>query len=99
MNILGYDYTVVEDGDSDMIGAYGRYHGKNQVLQIASGLTEQQRVSTVLHEILEAINFHLQLKLEHNVIMSLETAVFQALTANGIDLSLLTKEIDGAGSS
>ena len=93
MIILGYDYQVVEDGNSDMIGASGRCHVDKQVLQIASGLSEQQRQSTVLHEIIEAINYHLELEMEHNVRMGLEAALFQVLTANGVDLSPLTKDV------
>lgn len=93
MKIFGYNYTIVEDGDSDLIGAWGRFHGKTQVLQIATGLTAQQRESTILHEVIEAANYHLELDLKHSTRMSLETALYQVLTDNGVDLSpLLPKE-------
>ena len=95
MRILGYDYKLIEDGDSDMIGTYGRFHAKTQVLQIATGLTQQQRESTVLHEILEALNYHDNLGLNDKTIMPLEAGLYQVLADMGMNLSLLTKELDG----
>ncbi len=94
MNILGYMYQLVEDVDSDFIGAFGRKHAKSQIIQIATDLVEQQRVSTVLHEIIEALNYHLELDLAHNSIMALEAGLYQVLTGNGIDLSPLVKELE-----
>ena len=94
VKILGYNYRLVEDGDDEMIGAYGRLHIKQQILQIAEGLSRQQRESTVLHEILEALNFHNNLGLSHKAIMPLEAGLYQVLTDAGIDLSPLTKELD-----
>ena len=94
MNILGYSYQLVENVDSDFIGAFGRKHVKNQIIQIATDLVEQQRVSTVLHEIIEALNYHLELELEHSKIMALEAGLYQVLTENGIDLNPLIKELE-----
>ena len=94
MKISGYDYELVEDGNEDMIGAFGRYHARRQILQIAEDLTQQQRESTVLHEILEALSYHFNLSLTNKVIMPLEAGLYQVLTDIGMDLSLLTKELD-----
>lgn len=93
MKILGYDYEIICDGDVDLMGSMGRFHCKNQKLQIATDICGQEKISTILHEIIEAINYHLNLRLEHNIIMSLESALFQILTANGVDLSPLANEI------
>ena len=99
MRILGYDYKLIEDGDSDTIGALGRFHSSRQILQIAEELAAQCRESTVLHEILEAISYHNNLGLGNKIIMPLETGLYQVLGDLGMDLSLLTKEIDGESSS
>jgi hypothetical protein len=93
MKILGYEYTLVDDGDSASMGAFGRFHAKSQKLQIAQDLHEQQIVSTTLHEIIEALNCHLEWKLEHPVIMSMEAALYQTLCENGVDLRPIAKEI------
>jgi len=94
MKILGYHYTIVEDGDTDHIGAFGRNHPRTLTIQIAKGLTPQQRESTVLHEIIEALNYALGLKLEHQAIMSLEAGLYQVLIDHGVCLAPLTREID-----
>ena len=95
MKILGYDYTVVEGGDPDHIGAFGRNHPRTLTTQVAEGLASQQRESAVLHEIIEALNYALGLKLEHQAIMSLEAGLYQVLTGHGVNLAPLTREIDG----
>jgi hypothetical protein len=93
MKILGYEYKLVDDGDVDSMGAFGRFHCKSQKLQIAKDLCEQQIVSTTLHEIIEALNYHLEWKLEHPVIMGIEAALYQALCENGVDLRPIASEV------
>ena len=89
MKILGYTYKVIQEGDDDMIGSFGRHHPKGQVIQIAEGLSPDQTISTVLHEIIEALNYCMELGLEHSAKMSLESGLYQVLTDNGVDLSPL----------
>lgn len=94
MKILGYTYRVVEDADSDAIGAYGRHLAKKHIIQIASDLPTQQKESTVLHEIIEALSYYLELGLAHSVIMSLEASLYQVLTDNGVSLAPLAELIE-----
>jgi hypothetical protein len=89
MKILGYTYTVVQDGLQDDIGAMGRCQPHRLRIQIAEDIVPEQVLSTVLHEALEALGYHLELGLPHNVIMSLEAGLYQVLTENGVDLSPL----------
>ena len=96
MKILGYEYKIVDDGNADHMGAFGRMHAKTQTLQIAEDLHEEQIVSCILHEAIEALNYHLSWNLEHSVIMSLEASLYQVLSDNGVDLSPLSKLIEGA---
>ena len=94
MKILGYDYELVEEEDDD--GATGRAHISKQLIRIAPNQHKQQKESTVLHEIIEALTYHLHLELpsdQHKVIMPLEAALYQVLVDAGVDLSPLTKEI------
>ncbi len=92
---MGYEYKLVSDSTLDKIGAMGRLISKDQCIQIASDIHEQQKISSVLHEVLEALNYHLELKLDHPTIMSLESVLYQTLTDNGVDLTPLVKEING----
>ena len=89
IQVLGYEYKLIEDGDADTMGAYGRYHAKSSTMQLASDLSQVQRESTVLHEIIEAINYHLQLELSHATIMALESTLYGSLKANGVNLTPL----------
>ena len=93
MKILGYEYKLTNDGDVDSMGAFGRFNSRSQELKIAGDLCEQQIVSTTLHEIIEALNFHLSWKLEHSVITGMEAALYQTLSENGVDLRPIASEI------
>jgi hypothetical protein len=93
MKILGYDYKVILDDIVEDLGVYGRYHAKSHQIQIAKDLCEQEVVSSLLHETLEALNYHQGWGLEHNIIMSLESSLYQVLVDNGVDLKPLAKEI------
>lgn len=92
VKILGYQYQVVEESGDDDMGAFGRFNARTQKIQIAGNLHPQGKATAMLHELIEALNYHLQLELEHNVIMSLEAGLYQALVDNGVDLSPLVQD-------
>lgn len=89
MKILGYDYTVkgVDLSERDCIGRQSA--NKLEILYEAMGICRQMQESTVLHEVIEAINYHLKLGLTEQQIMSLETGLYQTLTDAGANLSKL----------
>lgn len=94
MKILGYDYLIVDGED------YGRVAGscdvKQAVIHVDPAQTPEMQESTVLHEIIEALAYHLNLMLPPNadeVIMPLEAGLYQVLTAAGVDLSPLLREV------
>jgi hypothetical protein len=93
MKIMGYDFKIVSDDIVDDAGAFGRFHGKTQRIQVAVDICEQQKVSTVLHEIIEALNYYNQWELPHHTLMSLEANLYQVLTDNGVDLRPLAKDV------
>lgn len=92
MKILGYDYEL-RWLDEDLNGESGTCRGCTQVIGVTRRDHPQQRVSTVLHEIIEAINFQLNLAMTHQQISAIETGMYQVLTGAGIDLSHLLKEL------
>lgn len=94
MKILGYTYTIELGSDSARMGGnYGHCMCGKQVIQIANDLNREQENSTIIHEMIEAIRYHLGIKLEHNQIMALEAGLYQVLTENGVDLSPLLAEL------
>ena len=48
-------------------------------ITINNTLNKNEQISTLIHEIIECINYNLELDLEHNKINSLETGLFSAL--------------------
>ncbi|MFH0902416.1 MAG: hypothetical protein V2A73_17435 [Pseudomonadota bacterium] len=87
--ILGHRYQVVKDKHSDEIAASGRLDVAKGRIVIATNLYRSQAISTTLHEIIEAINWHCELNLEHPKIMMLETALYDILVSNGVKLDPL----------
>ena len=92
MRILGYNYRITADGNADDMDALGRFRAKRQIIELAGDLCPEQALSTILHEIIEGLNYHLALHLEHSAIMSLEAGLYQVLTAAGVDLGPLLDE-------
>lgn len=93
MKIYGYEYTVKRGENIDDMGVFGDFRVKNQTIRIANDLCDEQVLSTLIHEILEAINYHNELKLEHSHIMVLEVGIYEVLKANGVDLSPLLERL------
>jgi len=54
----------------------------DEKIVINSELTENVKESTLLHEIIEAINFNHQLELPHSTIMTLEATLYQVIKDN-----------------
>ena len=95
MNILGCEYKVKylplrDDGGADVAGCENT--GK-QYIFIDRTVELQAQESTMLHEIIEAIDKHLDINLEHHTIMLLEAGLYQVLRENGINTSAFLKEL------
>jgi hypothetical protein len=93
VKILGYEFQLERKESTSDLGAMGWYKGRVQKIQIATDMHPEQELSTILHEIIEALNYHLSLGIEHKSIMALEAGLYQCLIDNGVDLTPLRKEI------
>jgi len=91
LKILGYDYAL-EGVDSEMFEAAGRCKFGAQRIQYDCTMHAQQQASTIFHEILEALNYHLHLGLDEVHIMGLEAGLYQVLEDNGVSLDPLVPE-------
>ena len=85
VKIAGYDYKVISE--------IGKRHERQaddpaamtprtQMIWIDSKQSPDGQISSLFHEILEAINYHYQLGLKHNILSTLETALYQVLKDN-----------------
>jgi hypothetical protein len=83
INIAGIEYTIIKTKDYSRDYSYnGTFCGNSAEIKIEKDLKLDQTKSVLLHEILEAINFHYELGLEHNKISILESAIFGILQEN-----------------
>lgn len=93
MRILGYNYTVeMSDDRRKVAGNLGTCDLENQAIYLSKKNSVSGIQSTLIHEIIEALNFHMELKLRHHQISSLEAGLFQVLSDNGVDLEKLLKD-------
>ena len=86
INILGFNYAIEYPCDERTMNHPARILLDTHVIQIATGQIPSEEQSCILHEIIEAINHHLELDLDHGTVSRLETGLYQALTQNGVDL-------------
>lgn len=90
INILGYEHTVEIKPRSE-IGGAGRSALAGQVIELDSGLCEEQIDSTLIHEVIEQISMHLNLALDELQICGLEVGMYSFLKAGGIDIGDILK--------
>ena len=84
LKIFGYLYDVILNKESDGRETLGQLSGQSQKIFILDSQHQQQKESTLFHEIFEAIDFHFELKLPHQTIAILETALYQILSDNNL---------------
>ena len=92
MKILGYEFKVdtSKSFTEDRVG--GDLSVPRQLMRIAGDLAPEQIESTMIHEIIEAINGIMQLELKEKQVCALEVGIWGALHDNGVDLSPLFKK-------
>jgi len=85
LKIIGKTYDVQMDATvvtDDGYACSGRHRGALSIIQINPAYPQQTQDSTLLHEILEAINNNFEMGLEHKQITTLEEALYQILKDN-----------------
>lgn len=82
LRIQGMNFSVEESEHVALTGIDGLVQFGAKKILISTGISFEMQRSTVLHEILEAINGMMELKLEHNQISSLECGLNQILSDN-----------------
>jgi hypothetical protein len=87
VKILGYDYTV--KGVGKVFRFYGEQNADDLTISYRTDIARQMQESTILHEIIEAINYHGKVGLSERQIMALESGLYGTLTDTGVDLSRL----------
>ena len=90
MRILGYEYSLDASKTIEELGGnMGFCNFSLQQISVARDIKMDGKLSTLVHEVIEALNYHLELNLKHKQISALEVGLNQVLSENGIDLSVL----------
>lgn len=63
-----------------------------KLLQVSNDVDVDVRNSTLMHEIMEAINYHLEIELTERQIKQLEVGLHQVLNEGGVNLNPLIEE-------
>lgn len=79
VNILGHEYTVLERPQDDAMGSCDVY---KLTIELAPELNPSHRGETLLHEILEALNYHMEWKLPHRTLNQIALTLKATLKGN-----------------
>lgn len=83
VKIGAYNYSIIIDDKLALKnGTQGTQCANTLEIKLDAGIALQNRESTLLHEIIEAINYHYELKIEHHVISTLESTLYQVIKDN-----------------
>lgn len=85
IKILGHNYNIKwskdrckETGSANP----GTSWAKNTTIWIDGSWSQPQQEASLIHEIIECLNYHLEMDLEHRKIQSLEAGIYQVLKDN-----------------
>jgi len=82
VKILGHSYNVFFDSDRTDRNEYGNCISSELRISIDNNTPKSWQNETLIHEIAEAINAHLDLKLEHSTINRVGSIIHQITESN-----------------
>jgi hypothetical protein len=87
LKIIGHKYTIKKAKHlSESNGTVGTCCPNLLRIKIGINYPLPRQKEALLHEIIEALNYHLELKLEHPVLSALSEGLYQVLRDNKIRL-------------
>lgn len=95
MKILAYDYKI-NAATTPLVDLknMGAHDSHALTITICTSMLRQHQESTMIHEIIESINWQLGLQFSEQNILSLEVGLYNVLRNAGVDLNPLMKELD-----
>lgn len=82
IKILGHEYKVIHENISFKEGTAGMCSPQALEIKIDTFHPESRQREALLHEIIEALDYHFELKMPHNQIVSLSEGLYQVLKDN-----------------
>lgn len=84
LKILGQRYDAfIENNMYAHEGTEGLHHQKTQIIRVDKNLKPNAIEECLMHEIIEALNHRLEIKLEHPQITQISESLYQVLKDNG----------------
>ncbi len=95
VRVMGRDVPILKD---DIVvqaaNNLGEYRIQRNQIAIDSQVEQQLQGAVLIHEIVEVLNFDLELKLQHEILSSLASALYQVIRDNP---QLIKQIISGKG--
>ena len=84
LKLFGHEYKVEYVDDwQDPLGC-AKFDGQQLLIRIDNNMPKSRREEALLHEIMEAINYHLEIELEHNKLCAISEVLYGILKTNGM---------------
>lgn len=86
LKICGYNYEVILEDRKYKRGTdtAASCNSGQQKIWIDTNQCQEEQESSLIHEVLEAFNYHFEFGFDHKVISTLETSLYQVLKDNGL---------------
>ena len=82
LKILGHDYSVANNNMGFKSGTVAQCNIASLEIEICNSYPESRQKEGLIHDVIEALNYHLELKLPHNKISLLGESLYQVLKEN-----------------
>lgn len=87
IKFLGHEYEIKEVSANDIEGCNGQTWLKKCLIMIDKDLPQSRKESVLLHEIIEIIDGHFKLEINHKSIEILEEVLYVILKENQLDFN------------
>ena len=91
MKILGFDYSIELVSSANMSELGTINHGSTHI-RLRDNMSEVGLLSTLIHEIVHAVDFQLSLDMGEENVNRMATGLYQTMVDNGVNLRPLLKE-------
>jgi len=82
IKIGGFQYRLRFVSSHSLDGKFGQCNFYSTTIDVNAQADPEQQRATIVHEVIEALNYHFELNLKHRQIQSLEHGIHQVLTDN-----------------
>jgi hypothetical protein len=93
LRIIGFDYRVIEDPDlTKKQDSMACHIGNTLQIIIDEGFSDPHKKEALIHELLESLNYLLELGLPHNIITGISQGLFAIVNDNPALVALFSGE-------